>query len=221
MALKQLNPESCSPGRPVLNLRDGAKTHELPPAVGNNRWRRRLPPLLSRRVVVREVRISDAADLAAMFADPDVRKYLSPCPAQADAFREFVGWARRERRAGRYICFVARERRSNALVGTFQIWRLEPSFETAEWGFGIARPYWGRGYFSETANLVLGFAIRTLGVGRLEARIAAENTHAAAAIARLRATPEGLLRRCFRTNGVLLDFVMWTIFADDWTERRA
>jgi ribosomal-protein-alanine N-acetyltransferase len=220
MALKHLITESCSPGRPVLNARDAARVRELPPAVGNNRWRRGLPPLLSRRLVIREVRVGDAADLAEMFADPDVSTYLAPCPPRAEAFREFVAWARQERQAGRYICFVARDRRTDALVGTFQIWRLEPSFETAEWGFGIARAYWGRGYFAETANVVLGFAIRTLGVGRLEARVAAENTHAAAALARLGATAEGLLRRCFRTNGALLDYVMWTIFADEWTERR-
>jgi len=219
MALKQLITEECSPGRPVPQVRYAGKTRDVTGA-GGTRWRRALPVLLSPRLVVREVRMSDAADLADMFADPDVSKYLSPCPPEAEAFREFVSWARRERQAGRYLCFVARERGTNALVGTFQMWRLEPSFETAEWGFAIARPYWGRGYFTETADVLLGFVIRTLGVGRLEARIPLENTHGNEAMTRVGATREGILRRCFRCNGALLDYVMWAIFADEWTARR-
>jgi len=96
MALKQLITEECSPGRPVPQVRYAGKTRDVTGA-GGTRWRRALPVLLSPRLVVREVRMSDAADLADMFADPDVSKYLSPCPPEAEPFREFVSWARRER----------------------------------------------------------------------------------------------------------------------------
>ena len=61
-----------------------------------------------------------------------------------------------------------------------------------------------------------GFAFGTLGVVRLEARAAVDNARGNAALEKLGAVPEGVLRKCFLSNGEYRDHRMWSILADDW-----
>ena len=107
------------------------------------------------------------------------------------------------------------------VVGLFQIWPLEQSFRTAEWGFALGHPFWGTGLFVESARLVADFAFETLGAARIEGRSATENGRGNAALRKLGAVPEGLLRRCFEcTGGVVRDHVLWALLDDDWRRVR-
>ena len=107
------------------------------------------------------------------------------------------------------------------LVGiVFQVRELEPEFATAEWGFAIGSAFWGTGVFRASADLVLDFAFETLGVHRLEARAAVRNGRGTAALRKLGAVQEGLLRKSFLRNGEYLDQALYTILSDDWRTTR-
>jgi RimJ/RimL family protein N-acetyltransferase len=93
-------------------------------------------------------------------------------------------------------------------------------FNDAEWGFAFAAEYWGTQVFTEAARLVIEFSVSTLGVHRLEARVAVRNGRGNGALRKLGAVQEGLLRRSFLRGGEYLDQVLWTIFAEDWNPRR-
>ena len=97
-------------------------------------------------------------------------------------------------------------------VGLFQVRQLEPGFATAEWGFAIGLGILGHGHCSWTpAQMVVDFAIETLGVSRLEARAAVANGRGNGALRKLGAVQEGVLRRSFMKNGQYLDQVLWSI----------
>ena len=68
--------------------------------------------------------------------------------------------------------------------------------------------------------MVIDFAIETLGVRRLEARAAADNSRANGALRKLGAVQEGVLRRCFLVDGQYRDHTMWSILADEWASTR-
>lgn len=184
-------------------------------------WRAALPVLESSRVVLREPRASDATALAASLGLAEVQEYLPPGPSTAHEFRKFIAWAKRERRAGRYMTFAVVAKDTDTPIGLFQIWPVEPGFETAEWGFALARLHWGTGLFLEAARLVVDFAAGTLGVKRLEARAAVPNGRGNAALRKLGAVSEGVLRKCFRCRSGYLDHMMWSILAEDWLSRAA
>lgn len=184
-------------------------------------WNRCSPILTSEHLTLREVRADDAPALVEMFRVPEVSEYLSPPPSTVDEFMAFARWSNRERRAGRYLCLLAHQRGTGLLVGVFQVWRLDPTFATAEWGMAIARPFWGHGLFREAAVLFVDFAVETLGVQRLEARVAAGNHRGIEALAGLGAVREGLLRRCFRCGDDFVDHVMWSILGEDWRRQPA
>jgi ribosomal-protein-alanine N-acetyltransferase len=199
-------------------------------AAARRALRRALPVLATSDVVLREPAAADARSLARHLGSVDVQRYLPPGPSTEAEFRRFIRWAVRERKAGRYLTFALvvppgsrfadRGAAEGSAVGLFQVWPLDPAFETVEFGFALGRAFWGTGLFQEAARLLVGFAVERLGVGRLEARAAADNARGNAALRRLGAVPEGVLRRCFTCRAGRLDHVMWSILAEEWAARR-
>jgi [ribosomal protein S5]-alanine N-acetyltransferase len=183
-------------------------------------WRQALPVLQGDGVTLRELEHGDAETLAALFADPDVGRYIPPPPATRGDFERFIGWAQSQRQSGTILCFGVVPEGATSAVGILQLHELEPPFRTAEWGFVFGRPYWGTGLFERGAKTLLGFAFDTVGVHRLEARAMAANARANAVLRRLGATEEGHLRRSFLLGGQYHDDVLWAMLNEDWRARR-
>ena len=183
-------------------------------------WRSRLPVLSGKRVVLRELRISDAASLFSMLTTEEVARFISPPPSTIEGFERFIAWTIRQRAAGTYACFAVTLQGFDTAIGIFQIRETEPGFGTAEWGFALGSPFWGSGVFQESAELVLGFTFDTLGVHRLEARAAVLNGRGNGALLKVGAVQEGVLRKSFLRNGRYLDQVLYAIVEDDWRASR-
>ncbi len=184
-------------------------------------WRQALPVLTSNQVTLRELRISDAPSLFAMLTTEEVSRFISPPPSTVEGFERFIAWTQRQRAAGTYVCFAVTVEGSDAAIGIFQVRELEKGFETAEWGFAIGSPYWGTGVFAEGARLTMEFAFDVLGVHRLEARAAVRNGRGNAALLKVGAVPEAVLRQSFLRNGEYLDQTLYAIVEDDWRARDA
>jgi ribosomal-protein-alanine N-acetyltransferase len=187
-----------------------------PAAVVSSDWRDALPVLTGRTVVLREMRGSDAPSLFALLTTEEVARFISPPPSSVEGFERFIAWAARQRAVGAYVCFAVTLDASDTAVGIFQIRATEPGFGTAEWGFALGSPFWGRGVFQEGAALVMAFAFETIGVHRLEARAAVRNGRGNGALRKIGAVQEGILRKSFLRNGEYLDQMLWTVLDEDW-----
>ena len=181
-----------------------------------NDWRGHLPVLRAGKATLRELEVSDAASLFESLTREEVTRFISPPPATIDGFERFIEWTRHEQSQGRYLCYGIVPEGEQRVVGIIQVRQLEGSFATAEWGFALGSDYWGTGLFHESALAVIGFAFEQVGVHRLEARAAVANVRGNAALRKLGATPEGVLRRSFVRYGEYLDQVMWGLVATDW-----
>jgi ribosomal-protein-alanine N-acetyltransferase len=184
-------------------------------------WRTSLPVLTGTGVSLRELRMADAPALLELLSSAEVARFISPPPTTVEGFERFITWARSEQHAGRYLCFAVVPEGMDSAVGIFQVRQLEPTFETAEWGFALGRAFWGSGVFSTAARLVLGFTFDTVGVHRLEARAVVANGRGNGALAKLGAVKEGVLRRSFLRGGDYFDQALWSIVRDDWARTTA
>jgi RimJ/RimL family protein N-acetyltransferase len=189
------------------------------PEIGD--WRHGLPTLCGALATLRELRVTDAPSLLVSMSTEEVKGSISPPPSTVEGFENFVAWAHRERAAGRCVCFAIVPHGSDTAVGLFQLRSLEPDFGTSEWGFALAREYWGTGVFGEGAELVLDFAFEVVGAHRLEARAVLKNNRGNGALRKLGAVQEGVLPRSFLRNGEYVDQALWTILAEEWLEAKA
>jgi RimJ/RimL family protein N-acetyltransferase len=180
-------------------------------------WWVQVPVLSGPSIRIREVEAADAAALLELFGDLRVNHYLNPPPTSLTQFEGFIDWARRQREAGKCVCFVVVPNGLQQPIGLFQLRALEAEFNLAEWGFAMAPSFWSTGLFEEAAMLVAEFAF-TIGVKRIEARAVVENARANRALEKIGAKSEALLRNAFKHNEPQF---LWAIVADDWTVPKA
>ena len=185
-------------------------------------WQHGLPVLRGQRLTLRELRLEDGPALLPVITAPEVTRFMSPPPEAPNWFATFIAATARERKAGRYAGFAIVPHGEDAPVGLVQIRQLEPGFSTAEWGIALGSAWWGKGLFEDAGHLILAFAFQTLGVHRLEARVAAQNARGNAAVGKLGAAAEGLLRRALRTaDGTTHDQILWAWLNDEWRRDEA
>ena len=184
-------------------------------------WHFGLPTLSGAKVTLREVRGSDAPALLAMLTSEEVAEFVSPLPRTVAGFEQFIADSHHERTRGNSFCFGVVPDGYEDAMGLFQVRQLEPGFGSAEWGFAIGSPFWGRGVFVEGAKLVIDFTFGVVGVHRLEARSIASNARGNAALRKVGAMQEGILRRSFQRNGRFFDQILWSILKDDWRQTKA
>ena len=184
-------------------------------------WRDRLPVLRGTGVTLRELRVTDAPSLLAMLTTEEVARFISPPPTTLEGFERFIRWSHSERAAGHYACFAVVPDGYDTAIGLFQVRRLDPMFDTAEWGFALGSAFWGSGLFVAGAELLINFAFDVVGVHRLEARSAVQNGRGNGALRKIGAVQEGILRQSFFRHGRYFDQSLWVILDDDWYRSKA
>lgn len=182
-------------------------------------WRHALPVLTGELSSLRELEPGDAANLLPLLSAPEVARFISPPPHSLEQFAWFIETSRRERAAGRYAGFALVPHGHPGAVGVVQLRQTERGFVTAEWGFAMGSRWWGSGLFMDASRLLLDFAFDLVGVHRLEARAAVANARCQAAMQKVGAVREGVLRKSLTAaDGTRHDQVLWSLLAEDWRE---
>jgi ribosomal-protein-alanine N-acetyltransferase len=181
-------------------------------------WQQGLLPVLSGQVVtLRQLRPSDAPSLLALLTTEEVSRFISPPPTTLEGMQKFIEWTHVRQSEGRYACFAVVPQGTDTAVGIFQVRALDDDFETAEWGFALGSPYWGRGLFADGAEQMLRFVFETIGVRRLEARSSVENGRGNGALRKVGAVCEATLRQSFLKDGRYHDQNLWVVLRSDWS----
>lgn len=183
-------------------------------------WADGLPTLSGTFVDLRPLRRTDAHAFAAVLAGEEVTRFISEPPASVEAFERFIDRYEHDARAGAAFVMAVVPHGLNIPVGLLQVRRLDPQFETAEWGFVIGSAFWGTGIFQDAAQLLLEFAFNTVGIQRLEARCVVRNGRGNGVLRKLGAVQEGVLRQATRLRGEVHDQALWAILATEWRALR-
>ena len=205
------------PYRPEL---ERAADMATPAKVTTSDWRALLPVLDGGAFILRELRVEDAPALLSMMTVEEVARFISPPPTTLDGFERFIAWTERQRQLGRYVCFGVVPKGLTTAIGLFQLRALAQGFGSCEWGFALGSQFWGTGLFVDGAAAVLDFGVDVLGAQRFEARAAVANGRGNAALRKIGAVQEGILRRSFLRDGRYHDQVLWSILAEDWRLQR-
>jgi len=173
-------------------------------------------PLVGSTVRLDPLTLDDAADLLPCFADPRVYAegmfVMHQPPADLDAMRRLLA-ARLQPGKVPYTVRVG-----DTVVGTSSLMDVDLVNERTHIGSTLYHPdRWGTEVNPETKLLLLGHAFDDCGFGRVKIQTDALNTRSTAAIARLGATREGVLRRHMRReDGTFRDTVVFSILRDEW-----
>ena len=185
---------------------------DLAPVVLEGRWLR-LEPLDERH----------AEDLFRVMQDPEVCRYLTwPPPAAPDETRALVREAQDLMARRQSLVFAQVWRETGRAIGSTRLLDVRPADRQVEIGATfLARDRWRSPANTEAKYLFLRHCFETLGCVRVALKTDGRNVRAQAAIARLGAAREGVLRRHMNVRGYQRDTVYYSILDDEWPEVKA
>lgn len=139
-----------------------------------------LPVLVRDGIRLREVDLSDAAALTALFQKPEVSAHLDPPPATVADFASWIALSRSRRADGRAACYTLLTGNDD-VTGLFMALRFEEP-QRAEIGFAIAPHLWGTGVFQNTIDCYLDFLFNDWGITTLVGKTQVKNQRAMGAM---------------------------------------
>ena len=181
----------------------------------------RPPELVTARLVLRELRPSDAAAVASGAGDRRVAQYLIqvPSPYPVALARRWVAHRIEWWKIGRGVTFaVTLAGEPDRLLGTVSLRRYVRD-RRAELGYWLAAPAWGRGYATEAAHAVLDFGFRELGLARIYAQVLAGNRASLGVLDKLGMVNEGVKRQHITKARRFHDVVLYGLLRGEWLGR--
>jgi RimJ/RimL family protein N-acetyltransferase len=200
----------------------------------------RLPtgqPLIGSHVRLDPFTAADVDEMAAILLDPPLYSagyVIHRCPADADDARTLARSrclnvdAPNGKGSGR-VCYAIRLvadshlGTAGTLVGTSSYGDVDLTRHSGHIGWTLyGTQWWGMEVNPEAKLLLLTEAFEVLGHGRVKIQTDVLNTRSQAAIAKLGAVREGVLRReTIREDGTWRDTVVFSVIVDEWPRVKA
>lgn len=180
-----------------------------------SRWRE-TPRLVGQQVVLRPLTSEDAPALAAAAGDGELIELFYANVSGLTDPDAFVAAALRERDFGRALPFAV-ETPDGRVVGLTRLMRMSEAHRRVEIGGTFyARSVQRTGVNTEAKLLLLGHAFDALDCQVVQIRTDWFNKRSQAAIERLGAKRDGVLRSHQLFNGRVRDLVVYSIIASEW-----
>jgi RimJ/RimL family protein N-acetyltransferase len=180
--------------------------------------------LTGRRVRLEPLTQSHAADLQAVTGEPELWRYMPfGSLANPEKLRAWIETMAAERETGTGYAFAIIDLASGRAVGSSSYFDFMDRDRWVEIGrTWLGRPYWRTAINTECKYLLLRHGFEVLGMNRVQLKTDARNLRSQAAIARLGAVREGVLRaHVIMPDGHLRDTVMYSITAPEWPAVKA
>ena len=160
---------------------------------------------------IREWNISDAEDLAKIINNKNILDNLRdglPYPYTVKDAEEFIMAMLSSDKTKTFAFAIAVDDRVIGSIGVFRCENIH--FRTAEMGYYIGEPYWGKGLGTSAVEQVCSYIFRHTDIIRIFAEPFAYNTASCRLLEKAGFQLEGVLRNNAVKNGQILDMKMYS-----------
>lgn len=163
------------------------------------------------------------ARLTEVGLDPELWRWTATVIESADDMREYLETALRGQEQGTALPFATVERATGRVVGSTRYANIDRANRRLEIGWTwLAAPWQRTALNTEAKYLMLRHAFETLGCIRVELKTDVLNAKSRAAMLRMGAIEEGVLRKHIITSGGRLrDTIYYSVLDDEWPAVRA
>jgi ribosomal-protein-alanine N-acetyltransferase len=179
------------------------------------------PTLLTKRLMLREFRDSDAGSVFDIFSREEVTRYYNISPLQSVGRAEKLVKARanlyKDGVGVRWALVLKNQR--DWVIGSCGYYYLKKGFRSAEIGFDLHPDYWRQGIMTEalTAMIDYGYSDRFFfRLNRIEALTELENKASIRLLKKLGFTEEGIRREYGYWKDTFHDLRSFSLLRRDW-----
>ncbi|SMC29359.1 ribosomal-protein-alanine N-acetyltransferase [Andreprevotia lacus DSM 23236] len=181
------------------------------------------PTLETERLLLREIRDSDASALFAIYGDTALMRWFGMDPlvdlaAAQNLVKVFASWRLLPNPGTRWAIQIKGE---TALVGTCGLFSWNRESRKCVVGYDLAAPVHGRGYMREALSAVISWGFMNMELNRIEAQIHPENTQSLKLARAIGFAEEGRLRETGYWGGQYHDLLQFSLLQREWTFRHA
>jgi RimJ/RimL family protein N-acetyltransferase len=175
-------------------------------------------PIETERLTIRSLAPDDADDVHAIYADPQVSRYLYTEPMDDAAARRYAT----ERadpvvtKEGDGVNLAAVLRETGRVVATLYIHLASVTHSQGEVGYVVSPAYAGRGLATEGARAMLAIGFDRWDLHRMIGRCDARNAASAGVLRHIGMRQEALFRENEWVKGEWTDELVFAILADEW-----
>jgi [ribosomal protein S5]-alanine N-acetyltransferase len=175
------------------------------------------PILETERLILRDLRSEDAADVLVFRGDPYVQRFNSEPLKTLQEAAVFIEDAHQQRATQAGIGWAITLRGQDRVLGGVSLHAWDKYHRRAEVGYDLARAFWGQGIGSEAVRAVLRFGFGQLNLNRIEAATIADNHESVNLLKKLGFTLEGIRRGySWEEDGTFHDSAMFGLLRDEF-----
>ncbi|WP_134499520.1 GNAT family N-acetyltransferase [Microvirga pakistanensis] len=175
------------------------------------------------RLVLRPLSLADVAHLGEAASDGALWEKKTTTVPRPEGFADYVRKALELQAAGLALPFATVVRDGDRIVGSTRYMNIDAANHRVEIGTTWIAKSWQRTFVNTHAKfLMLRHAFEELGCNAVEIRTHSQNDQSRAAIERLGARLDGILRRhMIMPDGHIRDTAVYSIVAEEWPEVKA
>ena len=178
-----------------------------------------IPTLLTDRLMLRPFSLADVPAIVALAGDWDIAFNTLSIPHPYNE-EHAVQWIRQQTQQWEQKQAVnfAIAHPDNTLCGSIGL-GIVPSFNLAELGYWVGKPYWGNGYATEAAKAVINFGFGKLFLHRIQATHFGNNPASGKVMQKIGMAYEGCRRQHTLKWGKYRDIWLYGILREDWQKK--
>lgn len=161
--------------------------------------------------------------LLAIAVDPDLWRWTLNAVEKPGDLRAYLDEALRDQAEGRALPFATVDLVTGRVAGSTRFGNIEPKHRRVEIGWTwLGRAFQRSHVNTEAKYLMLRHAFEVWGCRRVELKTNVKNERSRAAMLRIGAREEGILRKHMLSDrGVSRDTIFYSVIDDEWPEVRA
>lgn len=172
------------------------------------------PILRTKRLILREISLSDLDDLFQLRNDVNAMKYIGKSlPFSREETVNLLNRIMEGYRLNSAIGWGITLKGNNKLVGNIGYHIIDKDHYRAEIGYILIPDLWHQGIMSEAIQDVLNYGFDIMKLHSVEARIDPENEKSKGLLKKFNFISEGYLRESFLFNGQFMDTEVFSLLA--------
>jgi len=174
------------------------------------------PTLKTKRLILREVVLSDAEDVFIFRSDSHVQRFNSKPIVDVSEAREQITQMKTTYERTDGIGWGITLKEQNIVIGMVGFWQWSYS-NRVMLGYDLARDYWGKGIASEAVREIIRFGYEKMELNRIEAETIEDNHESRRMLEKLGFVLEGIRREySLENDGKYHGSAMYALLKSDY-----
>jgi ribosomal-protein-alanine N-acetyltransferase len=177
-------------------------------------------PLMTARLVLRQLGPNDANDIFHYANDPEVTQHTTwNAHRTAAESLTFIEQTIAAYQRGENVELALELRESKKVIGTCGMVSISAEHCRGELAFAMAKEHWGSGLMGEALTAMLTFGYGPLQLNRIWARVDPDNMNAMRVLKRAGWQFEGTLRQDVKVRGQFRDVKLYSLLKKEFANR--